>query len=510
MELAPYSAMATVRMTGDASSHWLVQARNFLNSLGSRDATILDQRTLRIGAHGPTLQELGERFGLSRERVRQIEVKAREMATSLVITAPNTALAAVVEQVHSIGPSFSVRELEDALGFPTGWPEIQPEVRLVLFLAGPFKCDADQFYREGFARHIRQVLQNLNQTATLTEVHEELLVLGITPDQADLILSSSPGIRIVGDHVIRWEGTLADKAAAVLSARQRVMTVAELHEDIGEGHINTLKNYVGSDFRFQRRGPRAWGLSEWGGETYQGIAIEMADELAGISAGMTVMRLQRILADKFGINPSSVEIMSATHPRFVREGSWVRLRREGEPYIPDSSLEETADCVFVDEGWAWRHVVCHDTVRGSGLIIPESFSTDLGVFPGSRREFQWDRGAIPVSWPGQSPAVGSLRAVIESLDATLNDLLFVCHVGSRFSFTLVRANELRSVDPMKKLLLRMGQREAGPDWVGICARAIGLPDHGLVDEIEALLIARGDQTVLRLFQASLRRTGDPR
>ena len=46
---------------------------------------------------------------------------------------------------------------------------------------------------------------------------------------------------------------------------------------------------------------------------------------------MPIVSLKRVLDQKFGIVAASVEVMSVTHPMFVREGAWVRLRREDNP-----------------------------------------------------------------------------------------------------------------------------------------------------------------------------------
>ena len=289
----------------------------------------------------------------------------------------------------------------------------------------------------------------------LTSVRRAMKGLGISESVQIPVLRTQRGIHILREMVVPWTGTIGDKAALVLAMEQRIMDAEELHDQIGEGTLTTLKNYLGADQRFQRRGTHRWGLSEWGGETYRGISAEMADELRHLPDGMPIERLKRILHEKFRIVATSVEIMSVTHPSFVRDGAWVRLRRHDEPYVPDTALEENPNCVVVGGSWTWRHIVTHDTLRGSGHIIPEAFAAMLRLLPGGRREFSSDFGAIHLSWPSQSPAIGSLRLAAEGLGAAKGDWLFVIREAGRIKFKLVGAIDIAAADATEELLLRL-------------------------------------------------------
>ena len=55
---------------------WLPAVQQALGRLDDRARTILAERVFKVGGSIPTLQELGDRFKLSRERVRQIEAAA--------------------------------------------------------------------------------------------------------------------------------------------------------------------------------------------------------------------------------------------------------------------------------------------------------------------------------------------------------------------------------------------------------------------------------------------------
>lgn len=498
-------------MVGERSSRrtapeprWLAAAREVLGRVDRRAITILAERIFPADREIPTLQDLGDRFHLSRERVRQLEAAAvKELRRGL---ANDPELSSAVSRVRDQGLVFPARDLESILGVAWDGPGISLEVQLLLFLAGPYQLTDDTFVASAFQTALGEAVGHVAQgPVPLAVIRKGMTRLGIREDQQVPALRARPDIRITGEMVIPWSGSIGDKAAMVLALEQSPMTPEEIHEQINEGSLTTLKNYLGGEARFQRRGPRRWGLAEWGGESYKSIAAEMADELRGLPHGMPIERLKRILDEKFAVVGASVEIMSVTHPSFVREGSWVRLRDDDEPYVPDAALEEARDCVVIRGSWAWRHVVTHDTLRGSGQIIPEAFAALLRLFPKGGFDLPSDFGAIPLYWPSQSPGIGSLRRVAESLGAVEGDLLFVIfNDDGRLHFNLIRRSDMSAADGARALLLRLGQSEDDGTWLRACAAAVGLPSHAHVDEVEQLLEARGDREVLRLFGVARR------
>jgi hypothetical protein len=491
----------SLRSTEDQSS-WFKAVQRILDELDERARIILTERVLGTAGSIPTLQDLGDQFKVSRERVRQIEeatVKAlRRDATT------TSELASAVSFIRDdLGLVFSLHDLAEALVVDLDPQAPSIEVKVLLFLAGPYHLGGELIVSSKLDPALADVL---NQVAAgpvlLTSVRSEMQSLGIRESVQVQVLRTRRGIRILGEMVVPWTGTIGDKAALLLMINQRIMDAEELHDQLGEGTLTTLKNYLGADERFQRRGRHRWGLSEWGGETYKSISAEMTDELRGLPDGMPIDRLKRILHDKFRTVEASVEIMSVTHPSFVRDGAWVRLRTDDEPYVPDSALEEDPNCVAVGGSWSWRHLVTHDTLRGSGHIIPEAFAAMLRLFPGNRSEVRSDFGAVLFSWPSQSPQIGSLRIAAEGLGATKPDLLFVIPEEGRIEFKLVRATDMTGASSIEELLLRLGQPNDADQWLSVLATALGLPPHANADEIEDLLEVRGDRDVLRLFHTA--------
>ncbi|MGO9150087.1 MAG: sigma factor-like helix-turn-helix DNA-binding protein [Acidimicrobiales bacterium] len=484
---------------GASGADWVDMARDVFARLEPRAQTILVERVFALDGSKPTLQELGDRFNLSRERVRQIESKALKALPRRA--AISGELADVVGRVRDgLGLLFSVQELAAALDLELDATNMPIEVQLVLFFAGPYRLVGQTVVGSRFETALNEALRPVAQgPIPLEEVRASMRRASIGDNRHLSLLRDRHDLRVYGELVVPWSGSVGDKAALVLSLKQRLMTAEEIHEELGEGSLATLKNYLAGEPRFQRRGPHTWGLTEWGGDKYKSIAAEMADELRGLPNGMPVDRLKRLLDEKFAIRASSVEIMSATHPMFMRDGVWIRLRESDEPYIPDTALEEARDCVVIDGMWAWRHLVTHDTLRGSGHLIPEAFAASLRLSPRSRLAMETEFGTIPLYWPSQSPGIGSLRRVTDALGASIGDYLFVIPNDGRLDFELVRRTELEAAEPAKELLLRLGQVGDVHALLPACASAIGLPGYAQADEIEDLFNIRGDRDIRRLF-----------
>lgn len=309
---------------------WLASAREILGHLDRRAVTILAERVFPVDGAIPTLQDLGDRFDLSRERIRQIEVAAlRDLRRGL---ASDAELSSAVASVRDQGLVFPAHDLESVLGLAWDGHSVSLELQLILFLAGPYHVHDNTVVASAFQAALAEAVGPVAQgPVPLAVLRRTMTRLGIREDQQVPALRARRDIRIAGEMVLPWSGSIGDKAAMVLALKRSPMTAEEIHEQINEGSLTTLKNYLGGEERFQRRGPRRWGLAEWGGESYKSIATEMADELRGLPNGMPIERLKRILDEKFGIVAASVEIMSVTHPGFVREASWVRLRTDDEP-----------------------------------------------------------------------------------------------------------------------------------------------------------------------------------
>lgn len=484
---------------------WRRAAQAMLTRFPDRELVILEGRALSTDKPRPTLQELGDRFEISRERVRQIEERLLESVYSFLEEDDYSTLRDEALRFRAaFGRCLPIDAFERNYSVSAAKHVIPLEEQLLLFLAGPYRLDEGWLIEGSLDEEVADLITASVEGSALPidEVTHLLEEIDVSPHFASEVLARCPGVRRLGGVVVRWDGTLADKAAIVLALEGRPMSSDEIHSTIGSGHLNTLKNYLGSDSRFVRRGLRNWGLTTWGGTEYKGVADAMERELKKHGDSCPVGRLKRVLHDRFEISPASVELMSVTHPRFVREGAWVCLRGADEPYIPDSSLEECRGCYQIRDMWALRIPVDHDVLRGSGRQIPEPFAVHLGVFYGSQESFTSEFQTVNVGWPAQHPGVGSIRVAAEALDAKEGDHLFViAESAGEVGFLVLGREELEAASPTQRLLMLVGADTASlHEWRAALASALGLPTHATLQEIEHLLEARREHELLRLFR----------
>ena len=127
-----------VRIT--AEPPWFSATRDALARLDDRAVPILSERVLSTDTSTPTLQDLGDRFEITREHVRQIESSAiKALQRDLKRSAD---FNEAVSQVRDLGPIFSKGDLQTALKLSLS-RQLPLEVRLLLRLAGPYRVAGD-------------------------------------------------------------------------------------------------------------------------------------------------------------------------------------------------------------------------------------------------------------------------------------------------------------------------------------------------------------------------------
>src|SRR5690606_36896135 len=114
-------------------------AEDLLGSLDERQRDILD-RILDLDDDKPTLEEIGERHGVTRERIRQVQVKVEErinvVRTSPVYRPLASAGERLRERMGTAVPLDAVRA--DFAKFPPDHVDA-----LILHLAGPYRITDD-------------------------------------------------------------------------------------------------------------------------------------------------------------------------------------------------------------------------------------------------------------------------------------------------------------------------------------------------------------------------------
>lgn len=477
-------------------------AATFIAALGEDRSEIFVERCLHLEGQ-PTLQELGDRRGVTRERIRQIEVKTLADARSQCEDARFAALSERADELSGLlGPTCLVDDAhtEAAIAAATvGFdePAVGSTRELLLWIAGPYRLRDGWLVREG--ADVRAVANEFDTrfAADLFVTPDQIEVFRVDHDLPDLdaLLTRVKGWRRLDDgRLARWRGTVADKALVGLTVAGEPMLAEALNSWIAEGHSDgTVRNALAADPRFVRIDKdNRFGLREWGFDDYRGIA-EMLRSRIEREGPVALETVASEFAERYRVSENSVRAYAAT-PAFVIEDGVVRLRRDDEPLVVDARVRD-ARGVYLD---AAQRVIVHlpvdtDVLRGSGRTFPTAASVELGIGIGDSVRFLDPITDIPVAigWRSNSttgPTIGSLRLVAEGLGAVDGDTL-------RLRFDLSDQTYLPEIADVTTLGGATGLEVRPGDERAVVAEAI----RSKPGKARKHLKARGDNAVARLI-----------
>ncbi len=440
----------------------------------------------RIRIDDPTLDSLATPLGLTRERVRQLHVKAEEAARAALLQPELAGLrwqAVSLRRALGVGfpesATWAAAALDEAAR--RGGEEWRDRLRvLLLWLAGPYRRNEDGWLVRGRIPNRATVMAAIDdaQRVDFDKVQAVLLDAGLAPAAVDEWLDRNLPVRLIGDDMFVWEGSVADKAYVLLNAWSRPASADELADAVGEGHaLRSTRTRLLDDPRFKRVDRIRIGLQNWPHDEYTGIVDELAQELERRGGDSELRDLVMTVAHSYDLKVGSVEAYTAA-PRFVIEGSRIRLRGVDEPYQPRRKLTDEARCYLVNEvECTYRMPVDREVLRGSGRPIPEGLGSWLGVLPRMRRDYVFGDDVVPVTWPDSSfmgPSIGSVRRTVVSLGGSDGDrlLLRFNREGSTGTAGLVTAEELAAKTPEARLSALTGIDVRG-SVVDAVAGAIG-------------------------------------
>jgi xanthosine utilization system XapX-like protein len=437
----------------------------------------------------PTLQLIATERGVSRERIRQLERQFEKRLNAEVIDRPESPIAiAAYRLAEQLGPLFRRTAVDSAIVAVVADPEPvlreRHRVVLLLNLAGPYEHDREWLCRQGLREEATAVLARLTaETPSVSpaSVAEELSAACVPADDFVAWLEGVAGYRVIGEQVVPWGRSLADKGVAILALRGRPMTLEEIFGELGERRsIRSFKNQMQGDPRVRRRGLKHYGLLVWGGEEYTSVVDEMMQEIERQGGRVDLEELAGGLAESFGISPASVR-MYATGPQFDVDEAGVVSVSLNPRVVPETKpLALTRSCFRLPTGWAYRRTVDHDVLRGSGSSIPLGFAKELGLIPGETKRLRSPHGRLHCAWRSHVAQLGSLRPIALAVGASEGDYLFLIaegddEVGVRF----VPASDCETVAGLGRLGLECGARDpsytAIAEAVGADNRAAGSP-----------------------------------
>ena len=440
------------------------QIDRFLKTSDQRELDVWFARQMQwrgAGGTRPTLEELGIRLGVTRERVRQIEEKTRLKSSALK---SNPEFRSLIEEVRRrVGPVWSGTSWGDARRvalevaatmqpnqeWDDGSENAYQRLNVVLAAAGPYTLLIDSFdeeldestvgtlWDESFRKktlpdlkaRVKEICR-AETTISPDALSELIAPYGLLPEATDWIATEHFALQAIGSPgYAPTTVALSPLIEVVLRRVGEPMTAGEIRDFLQvERSVRYIGNALAGGEAFVRTGLKHYGLREWNLETYEGIAEEIAQRIERDGGSTSINPLLSELSATFGVSKNSVSMYTQI-PRFVISDGELRLRRpdEFEPVEPDLSTRQ---------GWWWldertvryRLLVNRDCLRGSGQGIGPREAAALGVqYDGSATYLDDSGEAVEVRWrPTQiGPGLGAVRMIIEPLGLSKGDSLFL-------------------------------------------------------------------------------------
>lgn len=505
----PLAALGAARRDDFDPEVWIAR---ILRNLSERDELILRERALSV-ERGLTLEALAQRLDCTRERVRQLEVEALSRLEGWLQTSACAPLRRAGRRLATlIGVAAQLDVLRDTPAKAAVDPGASPQARLgaliTLYAAGQYEISGGWIVRKPAQQVVASTVLAIKAATdggypSLDEALAALVSAGIRQADAREWLASMPHVRVLDDYVVQWSGTLADKAETVLRVRGRPLDFDEIVDAMtGDFQVRTLRNYLSADPRFRRRGLRAYGLNEWGGEEYTTISDELAQEIERRGGQASLDDLVGVLTAQFGVSANSVRAY-ASGPQFERSSEGVVRVRSGSAQVPTHPVEFTKRCFRLQGLWSYRVMVTYNTVRGSGASIPQAFAGYLQLAHGGEVELAAPEQQLRFTWPSLFPSVGSIRPAVDALQATEGDYLFIAANPAAGVASIVKVSKgllEGATDAEARLLLEVGALSSTGSAVVAIAGALGLsPAEASWSAIRRRLRTRGEEDLLALL-----------
>lgn len=397
-----------------------------IHGLDERYQAILAKR---LFAWNPkTLEEMGQEFGVTRERVRQLEGKGRAKLNDIVTG--DTPVGRVANLVRT--QVRGVRPLEELLAEV---PALAAEVVSVGLPAWRVIDVLDDAYEmaDGWCAEPNFEAARRDTAVFLDELADAFGVVRL----ADVTLSDDEagslpwlkdwliylGYEVRGQFVLLKTASLNDMAAAILSTEGAPLTFDELHQKVGRGTPGSLRNQVSTDPTFTKVDREHFALTEWGMEGYTNIRGEIGKLLEQADGELPLASVVESLVDRFGVSANSVAVYAGSPPFQVMNG----IARHVSGQVAGAGKNPAKVQRYYRRGgdWLYRTTITFDHLRGSGWPGSTALSTILRMAPGEYAELPSRLGSQKFSYKNHQPSYGSIKRFLEDMDLGIGDEVFL-------------------------------------------------------------------------------------
>jgi len=481
---------------GEGAQRIAVTLDAAFRTLSPRAVEILRERL--FGYHPPTLDQLGGHFGVTRERVRQIEGKARgallaAVAESAMLRAVSTSVVQAIGSVQALTslleafPSLAdevlsveqpawrvLDQLDDAYQIVDGWCAI-PTISAAEAATQTRLLEATDQY--GVAR-----IQDLN-VVSVVDTEDR--------DATTKAWLGRCGYVVDGDFVLTRTRSVGDYGAAILSIVGYPMSAQDIVDRfVTERSPGSLRNAMSQDDRFDRVDRELFALTEWGMEAYSGIRSVIREQIARNGGQANLEQVIEFITSRFSVSASSVAAYASSSP-FELEAGVIRPARAERS--TRKAPQATRRLFRRSAGWAYRITISTDHLRGSGSAAPIALATILDLPAGESTQLRSSLGPQTIAWTGIQPSFGSIRRFLIEADAEVNSDAFLV-IGDDRTFAYEPARILTQND-VTDLLSLVGSAADVPDKRAALAKSVGLPEDVPYISLVASFRERGDEDI---------------
>jgi hypothetical protein len=449
-----------------------------------------------------TLEELGQEFGVTRERVRQLESKARAKLHELVSEgSPVGQVAALVRsQVRGVRPLAEV--LAEAPALDRLVESIgQPAWRVIDILDDTYEIAAGWCAEPSFEAAERETAIFLDELADefgVVRLADVGLIGSEEPDTLPWLTDwlIHLGYEVRSGFVLLRTSSVSDLAAALLSIEGGPLTIEVLLERVKRGSVGNLRNQLSADPRFHKVDVENWALASWGMESYSNIRAEINKLLEQAGGELPLAIVVDSLVERFGVSAASVNVYAGGAPYEVRNGV---VRAQTVKIVGGKNPAKVQGYYRRGDDWLYRTTVTHDHLRGSGWGASTAVATIVGMSPGEHAELPTRLGLQKFSWMNHQPAYGSIKRFLEADDLGIGDDIFLIFRGDG-TFDVEKLPDAPE-GPLKQALRLVGADMSleGSDATDALGAAIKYPPGLDMSTVAAGYKARREHQVMDLL-----------